>query len=285
MNWRDVPSLAALRAFDAAARAGSFSQAARELNVTHAAIAQHVRAIESDLGTSLLVRQGRGMVLTETGARLAESLADGFGQIIAGVKSVRADVDTRPLSITTTHNFAESWLMPRIGRFWAAHPEIALSIVPSNKLVDLRKDGFDVGIRYGDGNWLGLETTHLLAADYTVVAAPGVVAPGKIAQSNATWFFEDDHQESQRWVREAGLIGPSQKSVTVSTLGMALSAVRAGSGITIAASALVSDDIKNGRLVALTQTQPEGLGYYITHTPGILSDRVKTFKKWLLTVL
>ncbi|MCG3268404.1 LysR substrate-binding domain-containing protein [Yoonia sp. I 8.24] len=285
MNWRDVPSLSALRAFDAAARAGSFSQAARELNVTHAAIAQHVRSVESDLGASLLVRQGRGVVLTDAGARLADALSDGFGQIIAGVKSVRADVDARPLSITATHNFAESWLMPRIGKFWAKYPEIALSIVPSNKLVDLRKDGFDVGIRYGDGNWPGLETTHLLAADYTVVAAPGIVKTDQIAQSGATWFFEDAHQESQRWVREAGLIGPSQKSVTVSTLGMALSAVRAGGGITIAASALVSDDIKDGRLVALSQTQPERIGYYIIHPPGVLSDRVKTFKKWLLKAL
>ena len=176
MNWRDVPSLAALRAFNAAARAGSFSQAARELNVTHAAIAQHVRAVEAELGMSLLVRQGRGVVLTEAGARLADSLADGFGQIIAGVKAVRADVDSRPLSITATHNFVESLLMPRISQFWAKHPEIALSIVPSNKLVDLRRDGFDLGIRYGDGQWPGLETTHLLAADYTVVAAPGVAA-------------------------------------------------------------------------------------------------------------
>ncbi|SFR53660.1 LysR family transcriptional regulator, glycine cleavage system transcriptional activator [Yoonia tamlensis] len=285
MSWRDVPSLAALRAFDAAARAGSFSQAARELNVTHAAIAQHVRAVEADLGMSLLVRQGRGVVLTENGARLADSLADGFGQIIAGVKAVRADVGSRPLSITATHNFAESWLMPRIGKFWAKHPEIALSIVPSNKLIDLRKDGYDVGIRYGDGNWPGLETTHLLAADYTVVAAPGVVDADKIAQSGATWFFEDTHQESQRWVRAAGLIGPTQKTVTVSTLGMALSAVRAGSGLTIAASALLSDDIRDGRLVALSQTRPAGLGYYIIHPPGVLPDRVKIFKKWLLAAL
>jgi LysR family glycine cleavage system transcriptional activator len=281
MNWRDIPSLAALRAFDAAARAGSFSQAARELNVTHAAIAQHVRAIEADLGTALLVRQGRGVALTDAGTRLAGSLSDGFGQIITGVESVRADVDSRPLSITATHNFVESWLMPRISQFWAKHPEIALSIVPSNKLIDLRRDGFDLGIRYGDGNWPSLETTHLLAADYTVVAAPGVVDACQIAQSDTTWFFEDAHQESQRWVREVGLIGPSQKFINVSTLGMALSAVRAGGGITIAASALVSEDIKAGRLVALSQTQPEGLGYYIIHAPGVLSDRVKTFKSWI----
>ncbi|PRY75765.1 LysR family glycine cleavage system transcriptional activator [Yoonia maritima] len=285
MDWREIPSLSALRAFECAARAGSFSQAARELNVTHAAIAQHVRAVEAELRTTLLVRQGRGVALTDAGARLADTLSDGFGQIISGVKSVRDDAETRPLSVTVTHNFAENWLMPRISQFWAKYPKIALSIVPSNKLVDLRRDGFDLGVRYGDGKWAGLETTHLLAADYTVVAAPGVVEPDNLTRSDVPWFFEDDHHEARKWVTQAGMIGETQKTFNVTTLGMALSAVRSGGGITVASSALVVDDINAGRLVALSQTQPEGLGYYITHYPGVLSNRVKILKSWLLKTI
>ena len=283
MNWREIPSLAALRAFEAASRAGSFSQAARELNVTHAAIAQHVRSIEAELGTSLLVRQGRGVATTEAGARLADALSDGFSQIISGVQSVRADIDSRPLTITVTHNFAERWLMPRIAKFWAAHPDIALSIVPSNKLIDLRRDGYDLGIRYGDGNWPGLDATHLLDADYTIVAAPGVVesADDLAQRKDITWFFEDDHQESRRWVSETGLVTDQHKTINVMTLAMGLSAVRTGAGVTVAASALVSDDIASGNLVALHQIQPKGLGYYIIHYPGVLSDRVKTLKAWM----
>ena len=284
MNWHEIPSLAALRAFESAARAGSFSQAARELNVTHAAIAQHVRAIEAELGTSLLVRQGRGVALTDAGARLADALSDGFGQIVSGVKAVRSDTETRPLAVTVTHNFAERWLMPRISRFWADNPDIALSIVPSNKLIDLRRDSYDLGVRYGDGQWPGLEATHLVAADYTVVAAPDSLNNQSDA-ADLPWFFEDDHQEARRWVTEAGLISQNQRVITVTTLGMALSAVRSGGGITVAASTLVQDDISAGRLVAVRQTQPLGLGYYIIHPPGVLSKRVKIFKSWLLKAL
>ena len=86
MDWRDIPSLPALRAFEVAARAGSFSDAARKLNVTHAAIAQHVRSLETHLATPLLNRSVKGMALTDAGARLAADLSDGFAQVIQGVR-------------------------------------------------------------------------------------------------------------------------------------------------------------------------------------------------------
>ena len=134
MDWRDIPSLPALRAFEAAARAGSFSAAARELNVTHAAIAQHVRAIESQLGTSLLIRSGKKMALTEAGTRLAQELSSGFGQIIAGVREAAFDAAGSPLKVTVTPSFADNWLMPRLCSFWERHPEITLSITPDNNV-------------------------------------------------------------------------------------------------------------------------------------------------------
>ncbi|KJZ19438.1 LysR family transcriptional regulator [Loktanella sp. S4079] len=285
MDWKDIPSLAALRAFECAARSGSFTGAARELNVTHAAIAQHVRAIETELGTSLLVREGRGLALTETGQRLAQSLSDGFGQIAAGVQAARADIELRPLSVTVTHNFAENWLMRRISAFWAEHPQIALSIVPSNRLIDLRRDSFDIGVRYGDGNWPGLEATPLVAADYTVVAAPGVVRADQISKADVPWYFEENHAEAQRWAMATGMIAHDRNIHSVATLGMALSAVRSGSGVTVTSSALVADDIKAGRLMALRQTHPEKMGYYIIHYPGVMSERAKTFKSWLLKAI
>ena len=150
MDWRDIPSLAALRGFEAAVREGSFSAAARELNVTHAAIAQHVRSLETHVGQPLLTRAGRRMVPTEAGARLATDLNDGFGQIIAGVRRLSEDADKRPIQITCTPNFAENWLMPRLIEFWGKHPDITLSVTPDNNIVDLRRDGYDVAIRYGN---------------------------------------------------------------------------------------------------------------------------------------
>ncbi len=105
LNWRDLPSLSSLRAFAAVAELGGFSQAARTLNVTHAAVAQQVRALESTLDTPLVARDGRGMALTVEGQQLAQALADGFGTIASGVAALRAGGSDRPVRITLTASF------------------------------------------------------------------------------------------------------------------------------------------------------------------------------------
>jgi LysR family glycine cleavage system transcriptional activator len=286
MDWRDMPSLAALRAFEAAARAGSFTVAARELNVTHAAVAQHVRNLEAHLGTALLIRQGRGMALTDSGAKLAGTLGKGFGQIIDGVRAVNETADARPLAISVTPTFAENWLVPRLTRFWATHPGFSLSITPNTELIDLRRDGFDMAIRYGKGAWPGVEATQLVAGDFTVIAAPSLVkgrqVNGFADLYDLPWLFETSHREARRWAESAGMDFVCCQVNEVATLSMVLSAIRAGGGVSVISSALVLDDIAAGRLVALIQAEQQGLGYHIVHPPGVLSDRVKTLKSWLL---
>lgn len=286
MNWRDIPSLAALRAFEAVARLGSFTAAARELNVTHAAIAQHVRAIEAELNTSLLMRQGRGIALTEPGATLGAALADGFGQVIAGVNAVTADAEMRPISLSVTPSFAENWLMPRFGEFWEKHPNFGLSINPSVEVVDLRRDSIDLAVRYGTGDWPGLEATYLLPADFTVVAAPSLLEGRKIETfkdlDGLPWVFETVHKEARRWVLDSGIDVSKSPVNEVPTFGMVMSAVRAGKALTVASSALVATDIELGKLTSLMQRQPKGLGYYIVHPKGVLSAKARTLKSWLL---
>ena len=289
MNWRAVPSLAALRAFEAVARAGSFSAAARELNVTHAAIAQHVRTIETDLKTTLVMRQGRGMALTDPGMQLANALTEGFAQIIAGVEAITSDAETRPLTLSVTPSFAENWLMPRYADFWAKHPEIGLSIIPSIEVIDLRRDGIDMAIRYGKGEWPGLEATPLFKADFTVVGAPSLVKGRKIEGfedlNGLPWLFETVHKEARRWVLDSGLDLSTSPINEVPTFGMVMAAVRSGKCLTVASSALVADDIKSGKLVALMQKQPKDLGYFIVTPKDVLSHRAKVLKSWLLSAV
>ncbi|MEL6681196.1 MAG: LysR family transcriptional regulator [Pseudomonadota bacterium] len=286
MNWRDIPSLAALRAFEVAARTGSYSAAAQELNVTHAAIAQHVRSIEAHLDTVLMVRDGRGMATTEPGAMLAADLSAGFRQIVEGVRAITDSAEERPLSISVTPSFAENWLMPRLTRFWAEHSGFSLSVSPSMALVDLRRDGFDMAIRYGQGDWQGVEATHLVAANYTVVAAPSLLKGRQIVELNETydlpWLFQTADPEAQKWVTANGLDMACCQANEVATGSMLLSGVRAGGGVAVVAGALIEDDLATGRLVALMQHQRERYGYYIVHPPGVLSERAKTLKRWLL---
>jgi LysR family glycine cleavage system transcriptional activator len=136
MDWRRLPSLSALRAFEAQARLGGFTAAARELNITQAAVAQHVRRLEDFFSCALVQRQGRAMGLTDAGRRLTATLTDGFSTIEAGVADLMADTETRPLTVSTTPSFAENWLMPRLGAFWAGHPDIGIALRPEPGLVD-----------------------------------------------------------------------------------------------------------------------------------------------------
>ena len=108
MNWKDIPSLAALRAFEALARHGTLAAAAGSLNVTHAAIAQPVRTLETHLAVTLTKRTGRGLTLTPEGKDLAAALSEGFGVIHAGVQAIKTSNEDKPLSITTTPSFAEN---------------------------------------------------------------------------------------------------------------------------------------------------------------------------------
>ena len=285
MNWRDIPSLAALKGFEAAARAGSFSAAARELNVTHAAVAQHVRTVEAHLGLSLLNREGRKMVLTDAGAQLAEDLSEGFTTIIDGVTSIVEDAQARPLSITLTPNFAEYWLIPRLCDFWDKHPDITVSITASNDVVDLRRDGYDLAIRYGTGDFPGLESQFLVAGDYVVVATPDLLGDRKACSisdlQNFTWLFSPHLPVYKRW---AGKNGLDLKTCTIrelSSMSMITSAVRVGAGVSVVIRAMVEDDIASGRLVVIQEGVQNDLGYHIVRQPGREAEKVKTFRKWL----
>lgn len=288
MDWRDIPSLAALRAFEAMGRLGSFSAAARELNVTHAAIAQHVRGLEAEFGQQLVFRQGSGMALTDTGLRLSLSLSEGFGVIASGVRDVRDDGENRPLQVTLTPSFAENWLMPRLGKFWAAHPDVPVALIPSQEVTDLRRDGFDLGLRFGRGDWPGVEAQMLAPANFVIVARPDLVKDvvrGDLrALADLPWIVEAGWEEQRLWAKETGL-DLSTTDVTEFPINtMVLSGVRAGLGVALQGRALVENDLATGALVALHETPTTGLGYHIVTRPGAMTGRVKTFVTWLKSV-
>lgn len=297
MDWRDVPSLAALRAFEAASRSGSLSGAARELNVTHSAISNHVRALEAFFGTPLLTRIGQGMVPTTDGAQLARGLAEGFGTLAATCRDLADRGRTRPLAITTTPTFAENWLMPKLSEFWAAHPDVAVSITPSADIADLRRDGYDVAIRYGDGAWPGLEVEPLLAGDYVVVAGAklmdrlprradcrtedGRPGPSWDDLMRQDWLM-DQHRAEVRTLMHARDDVPDDLSIrTFATNGMVLSAVRAGLGLGLQNRAVVQPDVDGGRLLALRSIRAPELGYYLVTRPAAVVHGLRPFRAWL----
>ncbi len=175
MDWSDLPSLNSLRAFAAVAETGSYSRAGTVLNVSHAAVNQQVKALETRLGVTLAVRKGRGITLTTEGTALARDLAAGFATIQRGVEVLTGADATRPVQVTMSPAFAVSWLMPRIMDFQELHPELTLMLNPTAEVMELKPGGIDMAIRYRDSRAPDTEVSQILIADMVVVATPSPI--------------------------------------------------------------------------------------------------------------
>lgn len=286
MDWSTLPSLAALRAFEAAARHQNLSAAARELNVTHAAIAQHVRSLEADLSTPLLFRSGRGVALTEEGRHLAQHLSDGFEVIAEGVSALQRSKEDRPLSVSVTPSFAANWLMPRIGGFWQAHPEISLNINPSVHLIDLRRDGFDMAIRFGNGQWPGVSCELLTSGEFWVVASPKLLTTTQIPTLTEAgaypWLIDLHMLEWRQVVEDAGLDLDMVKMTSLETNELVLSATVAGLGVSVHPKSLVEREVAFGTLKQICSLPRTDLGYHLVTLPRPLNAKERAFRKWLV---
>lgn len=290
MDWRDIPSLSALRAFEAAARLGSLSEAARALNVTHAAIAAHVRALETEFGQPLLRRSGRGMMPTQAGAELARDLGNGFAEIAAGVRSIKQGREDRPVILSTTPSFAENWLMPCLAAFWSAHPDVPLTVQTSQNVIDLRREGVDLAIRHGKGPWPGLEGIVLTQAKMVVVGQPGRFGPipddlsSKAAWARLSalpWLLNRSNREYNQRLIRLGIDSDALTATELESNMLLLPACRAGAGVSAQPHALVETDIADGRLEVLAQEENTDYAYHLLHLPGPLSRRAQTFITWL----
>src|SRR5918911_854323 len=147
---RRLPPLAAVRAFEAAARTENFTAAAAELGMTQAAVSYQVKSLEERLGAPLFVRERGRARLTPLGARLLPALTNAFDTLEAAFASHREE-DESLLTVTTTHTFANTWLAWRLGAFQMEHPDLAVRMTTSNEVIDLRSGEADVAIRGGSG--------------------------------------------------------------------------------------------------------------------------------------
>ncbi|MBL4645836.1 MAG: LysR family transcriptional regulator [Hyphomicrobiales bacterium] len=284
MDWNRIPSLHALRAFEAVARHQSYVAAARELNVTDAALRQQVRKLEAFFDTALVVRSGHSITTTQAGASLAVGLSDGFEKIQNVVEDMQSRISNRPVRVALTPAFAENWLIPRLPDFWALYPDIEIDLSPSIKSVDLSRGNHDLAIRYGHGDWPEGDARMIASADYTVVAAAGLAGFEKsddiASLTSATWLFEDGREEHRQWANSQNIDFGAHQNRSYPNNSLVISAVRAGHGISVQSWALVEKDVQTGVLVALFRQQTPKLGYYLLHHKE-LSQKAKSFARWL----
>lgn len=292
---RRLPPLNALRAFEAAARHGSFVKAADELAVTPAAVSQQIRLLEADLGVTLFRRLARGLVVTEAAKRALPELSKGFAHLARAVEDVRSGSLAGPLVISVIPSFATRWLVPRLNGFVIAYAEIEVTVRAELRNVDFTREDVDLGIRYGRGIYPGLDTRLLLTEQVFPVCAPSLLSgpkPLRRIDDLRHHTLLHDRQLSgeepslywRHWLRDmgvAGVDGDRGPGFTDST--MLLEAAASGMGVAIGRSGLCADDLASGRLVRPFQvSRPADYAYYwVTPEGHAANPRVRAFIDWL----
>ena len=174
MRHRDLPPLASVRVFEAAARHLSFTRAANELGMTQAAVSYQIKLLEERLGAPLFLRRTRAVELTATGRLLAPATSEALDQLAAAFSAARTDAGGI-LSISVLPTFAAHWLAPRIGRFQMKHPDIAVRTKATREIANFSRDDVDVAVRSGLGDWPGLEVHPLFPVDFTPMCSPKLI--------------------------------------------------------------------------------------------------------------
>lgn len=291
-----LPPLNALRAFESAARLLSFSKAAAELHVTPGAISQQIKTLENYLGITLFKRQNRLILLTEQAQVCLPYLTEGFDRMAEAMKMMEELTLEKPLTITVAEAFAARWLMPRLRSFQTLHPDIDVRFDVSKELVDLVHDDIDVGIRYGSGEYPGLETDFLLPQQVYPVCSPNLLEKGPPIQTPADlqhytlihgdyYYLDAAYPDWEMWFKTVGVEDSnSTHGLHFSNAEMVVQAAVEGQGIALIGSVVAEDDLKAGRLIRpLDHTIPMEFAYYFVCTKAkARQPRVQSFRTWLL---
>jgi LysR family glycine cleavage system transcriptional activator len=275
-----LPSLNALRAFETVSRRLSYARAADELFVTKAAVAQQMRQLEAEVGATLVERAGRGLRLTEAGLAGVRDLADGFEFLSRAVRAMREASGRRFLVINSSPSFAATWLVGRIGRFKAAHPEIDV-LLDANPLDEaFEHSNVDALIRWGSGDFPGFDRTLLFEENVFPVCAPRLVEGPQALRTpqdlNAHTLLHLDWSPGLStwptwadWLKAAGAAEvDASRGVWFNHMSIALHAAAQGQGVTLTTLAIAADELAAGRVVAPFTTEVHTpFGYYFLCRP------------------
>lgn len=287
---RRLPSLNALKAFEAAARHESFTRAAEELCVTQGAVSHQVKALESDLGFKLFNRERQRLVITDAGREYLHVVRDAFDRIALGTARLTQRQSSGVLTVSTSPDFAAKWLVHRLGRFSEQHPEIDLRISATMHHVDFAREDVDMAVRHGvgDASWQGLEGVRLATENLFAVCSPALLRKKKPSPADVLalpLLHLDDHGGWKRWLEAAHVKAPTAlQGIVLNRASMVIDAAINGQGIGLARSTLAAWDLINARLIAaFAVTMPLSTAYWIV-APQAMADlpKIATFRNWLL---
>ena len=294
MDRRRLPPLNALRAFEAAARHLNFSRAAEELSVTPGAVSQQIQNLEDYIGAALFKRTPKGLLLTDAAQIALPALREAFDRLAEAASMLTAAVDGRRLTVSVAPSFAAKWLVPRLGLFEEAHPQVDVWVSAGMELVDFATGEVDVAIRYGGGRYPGLEVQRLMQETVLAVASPDLLAANPLNEledlahhillHDGSPDADDSCPDWTMWLAARGVKGvDGQRGPRFNQSSLVIEAAVGGRGIALAKRALAQADLDAGRLVAPFQIADEvDFAYYVVHpkAKGRL-PQVKAFVSWL----
>lgn len=283
--------MATLRAFEAAARHRSFSRAGDELGLTHGAISHRIRGLEEQVGEHLFVRRGNTMEPTQAAARYLASVRKAL-DLLAATFGTGAAGGVRTLRIAVLPSFASHWLVPRLHRFQAEHPDIVVSLDARLDIVPLGRGHADAAIRQGDGSWPGVYAERLVTEVAFPVCAPGyrarmtIETPADLARCH---LLRHSWMPWTTWFASAGVDLPEpDDSASFTDAGLLIDMAVAGHGVMLGRTVVVADALASGRLVRLFDVSVPVAGAYWFVRPyagGKLAKEVAAYGKWLATTL
>jgi LysR family glycine cleavage system transcriptional activator len=291
---RRLPPLNALRAFEAAARHLNFSRAADELSVTPGAVSQQIQNLEDYVGAALFKRTPRGLLLTDAAQTALPALREAFDRLAEAASLLTAAVDGRRLTLTAPPSFAAKWLVPRLGAFEQAHPQVDVWLSAGIELIDLAAGEVDVAIRYGAGRYPGLEVRRLMSETVIPVISPELAAEQPLDQPDdlkshillhdGSPDLDDSCPDWPMWLAARGLRGvDGNRGPRFNQSSLVIEAAVNGRGVALAKRTLAQADLEAGRLIAPLQIATAvDFAYYLVHpkAKGRL-PQVKAFIGWI----
>ncbi|MCI4567974.1 LysR substrate-binding domain-containing protein [Lysobacter sp. CFH 32150] len=281
------PPLHALQGFVATARSGNLSRAAETLHLTVSALSHQIRGLEERLGQRLFVRNARGVTLTVDGRQLFDRISPHFDAIEQALRPFRARRDD-VLTITLMPSFASSWLVPRLPRFLAAHPQVEINLQSTIAVVDFERDSqIDAGLRYGPGTWPGLQAVHLFDDFMTPTASPALIARLGMPTLETLGSYPLLGAPGGRWSEWFAQFGGTPPKRYVANFDDAETLHRAaaeGLGIVLGRMTMSRPMVEAGRLVALFDACLKAeYAHYLVFPPRSEGHAgLAAFRDWLL---
>jgi len=285
-----LPPLNAVRAFEAAARLGSYVAAAQELHVTQPAIGRHVKALEERLQTQLFQRTPRGVVLTEDGWRYFEQVSAALTQIAEASYELTSRAQQRWLRLLVVPGFAGRWLRHHLAEFRALHPGIRIALEPNPSFREVTAERADLGIAFGEGEEFSCPREVLVQPPIFPVCSPAfLLEHGPLTRVEdllrLPLLHEDDGYWWGAWLQSQGLRARLSSEMSYVSADQVIDLALAGAGVALTNGLLVEEELASGRLVRPLANQAVLEGYLLLSPPGGLKPEAKLFRQWLFAKL